>query len=163
MEAETMKKRRRRSAEERLLELEEKQRQTESKLREQLAKLEQQKRSLREARAFVGSAKCRGARSWSVSPGWYRNGNRPRFWPPLPKCVTGWASMAICSRNWRNGGSLDGNLQATARPAATGGPLGLSPKTHRAGNPVRGPITANYMLGAAFLAGAFFMCLTCFT
>ena len=49
MEAETMKKRRRRSAEERLLELEEKQRQTETKLREQLAKLEQQKRSLQES------------------------------------------------------------------------------------------------------------------
>ncbi|MFA7495198.1 MAG: hypothetical protein AB7C98_04350 [Acidithiobacillus sp.] len=47
MEAQT-KKRHRRSAEERLADLEEKQRQTEMRLREQLAKIEQQKKSLQE-------------------------------------------------------------------------------------------------------------------
>ncbi|WP_414040299.1 hypothetical protein ACJU26_14470 [Acidithiobacillus sp. M4-SHS-6] len=47
MESQT-KKRHRRSAEERLADLEEKQRQTEMRLREQLAKIEQQKKSLQE-------------------------------------------------------------------------------------------------------------------
>ncbi|MBU2737369.1 hypothetical protein [Acidithiobacillus concretivorus] len=47
MESQT-KKRHRRSAEERLADLEEKQRQTELRLREQLAKIEQQKKSLQE-------------------------------------------------------------------------------------------------------------------
>ncbi|MEY2334859.1 hypothetical protein GL267_013220 [Acidithiobacillus ferrianus] len=47
MEAQ-VKKRHRRSAEERLADLEEKQRQTEMRLREQLAKIEQQKRTLQE-------------------------------------------------------------------------------------------------------------------
>ncbi|BBF64939.1 MULTISPECIES: hypothetical protein [Acidithiobacillus] len=47
MEAQ-VKKRHRRSSEERLADLEEKQRQTEMRLREQLAKIEQQKRSLQE-------------------------------------------------------------------------------------------------------------------